>query len=140
MRRIFFCSPVVVLTACASGIGGTVPGGGIGDVRPPSVDVAVVMHDESPRTALHFADVSVMTYFDDPLPPQGCRLIAHLITETSTPGQMRSAIAHRAGGIGATLAIIANRREIVTETPMSRTGVGRPVVRTRYDVEAYDCR
>ncbi len=96
--------------------------------------------DGTPRPAVLGGDVTVVTYLDIPQAPMGCSLIARLLVETPALGRMRVAVAERAGQLGATLLVVANRNEVRTETSVSRAGVGIAQVSNRYTLDAYDCR
>lgn len=140
MKTLPLAAATALLAACAPAAAGAGAAPDAASTRAPAVDVVVVPVDETPREAVLGGDVAVVTYLDIPQSPIGCGLVARLLVESSNLSRVRGAVAERAGGLGATLLVVANRNELRTETSVSRAGVGIPIVSNRYTLDAYDCR
>jgi hypothetical protein len=137
MKTWLIAAAALLSASCAPAAAGSADDAGF---RGPAVEVVVVPVDETPREALLGGDVAVVTYVDIPQVPLGCDLIARLLVESTNLPRVRTAVADRAGALGATLLVVADRSEVRTETSTSRAGVGLPIISNRYVLDAYDCR
>jgi hypothetical protein len=137
MKRLPLAAAALLGAACAPATAGSGDDPGL---RGPAVEVVVVPVDQTPREALLGGDVAVVTYVDIPQVPLGCDLVARLLVESTNLPRVRTAVADRAGALGATLMVVADRSELRTETSTSRAGVGLPIISNRHVLDAYDCR
>lgn len=141
-RRVRSRAAVLVGLLVCAGCGTAAPGGGEAPapVGGADADGAIMLLDTVTRVPIAAHEVAVLSYLDAPQALHGCTLIARISVVAGSLEQMRRAAVPHAARLGATAMVLAERQTMRTENSASRAGLGAATIRTRYTLDAVDCR